>query len=122
MFLRHVVSISHGILPAVILDIYFNGSLSNFFFFSYCVARFDKLNMDIDEDWVNPSKKGEIDGVFSRAGRAFPRDFPRAKPKGNTKEQPCQPEENLVHPDSFTWIYILFKIGYFGDISDFFKY
>ena len=27
-----------------------------------------------------------------------------------------------VHPDSFTWIYILFKIGYFGDISDFFKY
>ena len=31
------------------------------------------------------------------------------------------PEENPVHPDSFTWIYILFKIGHFGDISDFFK-
>ena len=62
-------------------------------------------------DWVNPM-----------AGRAAPRDFPRAKPKGNPEEQPCQPEENPVHPDSFTWIYILFKIGHFGDISDFFKY
>ena len=39
---------------------------------------------------------------------------------GCTEEQPCQPEENLVHPDSFSWINILFKIGYFGDISDFF--
>ena len=49
------------------------------------------------------------------------RDFPRAKPKGNPEEQPCQPEENPVHPDSFTWIYILRKIGHFGDISDFKK-
>ena len=39
----------------------------------------------------------------------------------NPKEQPCQPEENPVFPDSFTWIYILFKIGHFGDISDFFQ-
>ena len=31
-------------------------------------------------------------------------------PKGNPEEQHCQPKENLVHPDSFTWIYILFKI------------
>ena len=37
-----------------------------------------------------------------------------------SEEQPCQPEENPVHPDSFTWIYILFKIGHFDDISDFF--
>jgi hypothetical protein len=49
-------------------------------------------------------------------------EFLRAKPKGNPEEQPCQPEENPVHPDSFTGIYILFKIGHFGDISDFFKY
>ena len=43
----------------------------------------------------------------TRAGRAAPRDFPRANP---------------VHPSSFTWIYILFKIGHFGDISDLLKY
>ena len=36
-----------------------------------------------------------------------------------SEEQPCQPEENPVYPDSFTWIYIQFKIGHFGDISDF---
>ena len=45
---------------------------------------------------------------FSEAGRAAPRDFPRAKPE----EQPCQPEENPVLPDSFTQIYILFLIGF----------
>ena len=63
-----------------------------------------------------------------RAGRAAPRDFPRASLLGNPSEQPCQPSEqpcqpseNPVHPDSFTWIYILFKIGHFGNISDFFK-
>ena len=45
------------------------------------------------------------------ASRAAPRDFPRAKPEGN-------PEENQANPDSYTWIYIIFKIGHFGDISD----
>ncbi len=45
-------------------------------------------------------------------GRAAPRDFPRAKPEGNPEEQPCQPEENPVLPDSFTQIYILFLIGF----------
>ena len=38
---------------------------------------------------------------------------------GFSEEQTCQPEENPVHPDSFTWIYVLFIIGHFGDISDF---
>ena len=33
---------------------------------------------------------------------------------------PYQPKENPVHPDSFTWIYILFKIGHFGDYFLFF--
>ena len=47
-----------------------------------------------------------------RAGRAAPRDFPRAKPEGNTEEQPCQPGENPVLPHSFTQIYILFPIGF----------
>ena len=41
------------------------------------------------------------------------------KPKGNPKEQPCQPKENHVHPNSFTWIYILFKKGNFGDFLNF---
>ena len=29
---------------------------------------------------------------------------------------------NPVPPDSFTWIYILFQIGHFGDFYEFFKY
>ena len=47
-----------------------------------------------------------------RAGRAAPRDFPRAKPEGNPEEQRCQPKENPVDPNSFTQIYILFLIGF----------
>ena len=39
--------------------------------------------------------------------------------EGNLEEKPCQPKQNPVHPNSFTWIYILFKTGHFGDI---FKY
>ena len=45
---------------------------------------------------------------MDRTGRAAPRGFLRAKTEGN-------PEENPVHPNSFIWIYILFKIGHFGD-------
>ena len=33
--------------------------------------------------------------------------------EGNPEEQPCQPEEYTVLPDSFTQIYILFQIGFF---------
>ena len=58
---------------------------------------------------------------WTRAGRAAPKDFPRAKPERNPEEQLCQPEEKPVHPNSFTWIYIPFKIGHFGDICDFFQ-
>ena len=54
--------------------------------------------------WVNLSKRGGKDGVALR-------DFPRAKPKKNPEEQPCQTEENLVLPNSFTQIFILFLIG-----------
>ena len=53
---------------------------------------------------------------------AAPRDFLRAKPEGIPEKQPCQPEEKSVHPDSFTWIYILFTIGHVGDTSHYFKY
>ena len=55
---------------------------------------------------------------FPRAGRAAPRDFPWAKPEVNPEEQPSQPEVNPAHPDSFTWICILFTIGHFGDFSE----
>ena len=40
---------------------------------------------------------------------------------GFSEEQPCQPEENLVHPDSFTWIYILFKMDILVIFLIFFK-
>ena len=46
-------------------------------------------------------------------GRATPRDFPREKPEGNPEEQPFQPEENPVFPNSFTWIYITFQMDFF---------
>ena len=46
------------------------------------------------------------------AGKASPRDLSRAKPKGYLKEQPCQPEENLILPDSFTKIYNIIQIGF----------
>ena len=39
--------------------------------------------------------------------------------QGCSEEQPCLPEGNSVHPDSFSWIKIPFKIGHFGDNSVF---
>ena len=61
--------------------------------------------------WVNLSKKKRRMGI-SRAGRAAPRNFPRAKPMAIPEEQPCQPKENPVLPDSFNQIYIIFLIGF----------
>ena len=78
--------------------------------------------------WVNPSKRGGMDGAFwglagllrgISLGRSQ-REILRSRPEGNPEEQPYQPEQNPVHPDSITWIYILFEIRHFGDISDFF--
>ena len=48
---------------------------------------------------------------FPRAGRAAPRDFPRALPSGNPSEQPCQPSENPVHPSSFNWINPIYSVN-----------
>ena len=42
----------------------------------------------------------------------IPETKKRAKPEGNPMEQPCQPEENPVLPDSLTQIYILFLITF----------
>ena len=49
-------------------------------------------------DWVNPSKKGGMDGVFPRAGRNFPRDFARVKLEGNLEEQPASLRKTLSFP------------------------
>ena len=59
---------------------------------------------------------------FSEGWQGCSEGFPKGKARGHLEEQPCQPNENLVHLDSFTGIYILFKIGYFADFSVFFKY
>ena len=48
---------------------------------------------------------------FPKVGRAAPTDFQRVKLMINHKEQPCQPQENPVLPDSFTKVYILFITG-----------
>ena len=39
------------------------------------------------------------------------KEFTRAEPKGNLKEQSCQHKENPVLSNSFTQIYNLFVIG-----------
>ena len=67
--------------------------------------------------WVNPSKRGWMDGVFrwlagllwgiSQGGS--PREIPRSS-LASLRKIP-------VHPDSFTWIYFLFKIRNLGDFS-----
>ena len=33
--------------------------------------------------------------------------------EGNPKDQPCQLEENHAFLNYFTWIYILFQIGFY---------
>ena len=48
---------------------------------------------------------------FPRAGRAAPRDFPRAQPEGNPEGQLCQPEENPFYPDSFPFNIIVYFIA-----------
>ena len=61
-----------------------------------------------------------MDGVFRGLAGLLQGISRGRSQKGNPEEQPCQPEENPVNPNSFAWIYILFKIGHFGDICDFF--
>ena len=58
-----------------------------------------KVRNDLASEWVNPSKRGGMDGVFRRLA--------------GLPQEPCQLEENPAHPDSFTQIYILFPIGFF---------
>ena len=75
-----------------------------FLYFLGIGAHVKRFSVSSRQDWVNSSKRGGMDRVFQGLAGL-----------------PCQPKENPVHPDSFTWLYILFKIGHFGDISDFFK-
>ena len=68
-------------------------------------------------DWVFPNKRGGMDGVSRGLAGLLGGDFPRAKSEKNPS-----PRKNPVHPNSLTWINILFKIGHFGDFFDFFRY
>ena len=61
--------------------------------------------------WVNPSKRVGT-GEFSKGWQGCSEGFPEVKPEENPKEQACFPKENPVLPNSFTWIYILFPIGF----------
>ena len=61
-------------------------------------------------DWVNPSKRGGMNGVFRGLAQLL-----RGKSQGAALPARGKP------PPSFTWNYILFKIGHFGDISNFFE-
>ena len=81
----------------------------------WLIRRFSEL-LFVSGEWVNSSKRRDRRG-FPKASRAAPRDFQRAKPKGNPKEQPCQPKENAVrifHLDLHSiwnrtfWWYLLF--------------
>ena len=56
---------------------------------------------------------------FSEGWQGYSAAFPEGKAQGKSWGAALPAEENLVHPDSFTWIFILFKIRHFGDISDF---
>ena len=62
------------------------------------------LGRTILGDW---SKRGGKDKVFKGLAGLL-----RVIYEGNSKEQPCQPEESPVLPDSFTQMYILFLIGF----------
>ena len=55
-------------------------------------------------DWVNLSKRGRRTG-FSKGWQGCSEGFP--------EEQPYQPEESPILPDSFTKIYILFSTCFF---------
>jgi len=52
-------------------------------------------------------KKSQEEIVFSKTGRAASRDFPRVKPKENTKKQPCQHDLKIFPADSFPSIDIV---------------
>ena len=53
---------------------------------------------ELMDPWIHP-KYSSIAKCWL-AGRAAPKDFPRAEAERSPEEQPCQPEENPVLPDS----------------------
>ena len=72
--------------------------------------------------WVNPSKRLGMDGFFQGLAGLL-RGISRGQSlKEILRSSPASPRKNPVHPDSFTWIYIIFKIQYFSNFSEFFKY
>ena len=59
---------------------------------------------------------------FSEGWQSCSEGFPKGKAQGKSQEAALPAQGNPVHPDSFTWIYILFIIGHICHISDVFKY
>ena len=57
---------------------------------------------------------------FSEGWQGSSEGFPEGKDRGKSRGAALQARGKAVHPDSFTWIYILLKKRHFGDISDFF--
>ena len=60
--------------------------------------------------------------VFSEGWQGCSEGFPEGEAGGKYRGAALPARGNAVHPESFTWIYIIFKIGHFGDYSEFFKY
>ena len=60
-----------------------------------------------------------MDRVFLGLAMLLPEVFQGQIPEENPEEQPCQPKENPVHPNSFNRIYSLSKTGHFGDFLNF---
>ena len=77
-------------------DLGFVGKLAN----TLTAATAPRL-LPTQADWVNPSKRGGMDGVFWGLTGLL-RGISRGQsPSEIHEEQPCQPEENPVLPNSF---------------------
>ena len=87
------------------------------------IAKDHRRFSKIGKDWQRLAKIGEDWQRLAKIGKDWQRLAKIAKDWVNQSKrgEPCQPEESPVHPNSFTWICILFKIGHFGDIPDFFQ-
>ena len=59
---------------------------------------------------------------FSEGGQGCSEGFSEGEAQGKSQGAALPAQgKHPAHPDSFNWIYILFKIGNFGDISYFFS-
>ena len=57
---------------------------------------------------------------FSEGCQGCSEGFPVGEVRGKFQGAALPAKENQVHPDAFTWIYILFKLGHLFFSSSFF--